>query len=193
MKLIVTFSVTSFFGLTFIRLMCELVFIYQKGIEGMNKIFNAGVLSALLAAYVLTGCEGTTTGEREFQIPVAASEDGNYGPVLIQLSPDMSPVAINFKAQHGEDPAEIGKWNSYQASLSRSGSVVASGVFNINHTGTPDTPMGATYVIQTMLKVVSPEAGEYELRVTPVKPVEVRLTQTEIEVRKNIQTGPANP
>ncbi|NWG39751.1 MAG: hypothetical protein HXY27_07280 [Hydrogenophilaceae bacterium] len=159
----------------------------------MNNIFNAGVLSAVLAAFVLAGCEGVTTGERDFQIPVAASEDGSFGPVLIKLSPDMSPVAINFKAQHGDDPAEIGKWNSYRASLSRNGSVVASGSFNINHSGTIDSPMGATYVTQTMLKVMSPETGEYELHILPLKPVEVTLTHTEIEVRKNIQTAPANP
>lgn len=163
------------------------------GNERMNKILNARALSALLAAFALTGCEGVTTGERDFQIPVAASEDGSFGPVLIQLSPDMLPVAINFRAQHGDDPAEIGKWNSYQASLSRNGSVVASGVFNINHTGSPDSPMGATYVTQTMLKLMSPETGEYELRISPIKPVEIALTHTEIEVRKNIQTGPANP
>jgi hypothetical protein len=163
------------------------------GNERMKKIFDAGVLSAVLAALVLAGCEGATTGTQEFKIPVAASEDGSFGPVLIQLSPDMSPVAINFKAQHGDDPAEIGKWNSYQASLSRNGSVVTSSVFNINHTGTIDSPMGATYVTQTMLKVMSPETGEYELRISPVKPVEVTLTHTEIEVRKNIQMGPATP
>jgi len=159
----------------------------------MKKMLKAGVMSALLAAFVLPGCEGVTTGEREFQIPVAASADGSFGPVLIQLSPDMSPVAINFKAQHGDDPSEFGKWNSYQASLSRNGSVVTSGVFNINHTGTIDSPMGATYVTQTMLKLMSPETGEYELRISPIKPVEVTLTRTEIEVRKNIQTGAMNP
>jgi hypothetical protein len=105
----------------------------------------------------------------------------------------MSPVAINFKAQHGDDPSEFGKWNSYQASLSRNGEMVASGVFTINHTGTIDSPMGATYVMQTMLRVIPPEAGEYELRVTPSKSVGVTLTHTEIEVRKNIQTGTSKP
>lgn len=159
----------------------------------MTRVLNTSVGWAVLAAFVLAGCEGVTTGERDFLIPVAASEDGSFGPVLIQLSPDMSPVAINFKAQHGDDPNEIGKWNAYQASLSRNGTIVASSVFNINHTGTIDSPMGATYVTQTMLRVISPEAGEYELRVTPAKPVEVTLTHTDIEVRKNIQMGPANP
>jgi hypothetical protein len=71
--------------------------------------------------------------------------------------------------------------------------VVASGSFNINHSGTIDSPMGATYVTQTMLKVMSPETGEYELHILPLKPVEVTLTHTEIEVRKNIQTAPASP
>ncbi len=159
----------------------------------MTGILNTSVGWAVLVAFVLAGCEGVTTGERDFLIPVEASEDGSIGPVLIQLSPDMSPVAINFKAQHGDDPNEIGKWNAYQASLSRNGSVVASGMFNINHTGTIDSPMGATYVTQTMLRVISPETGEYELRITPAKPVEVTLTHTEIEVRRNIQMGPANP
>lgn len=157
------------------------------------KIHQRVAALLALAALGLAGCEGTTTGQQDFQIPVAANADGGFGPVLIQLSPDMSPVAINLKAQHGDDPSEAGKWNSYQASLSRSGSVVASGVFNINHTGSPDAPMGATYVTQTMLKLMSPEAGEYELRITPIKPVEVALTHTEIEVRKNIQIGPTTP
>jgi hypothetical protein len=63
----------------------------------------------------------------------------------------MAPVAINFRARHGDDPAEVGKWNSYHAALSKDGLAVASGTFNINNTGTQDTPEGAPYLLRNML------------------------------------------
>lgn len=158
----------------------------------MNLIHRT-VFAMVLAGFGLAGCEGVVTGEREIVIPVTADDSGAYGPVTITLSPEMSPIAINLKAQHGDDPAEVGKWNTYHATLSRNGSVVVEGVFNINHTGTPDTPMGATYVTQTMLRVMSPEAGDYDLRIVPAKPLEIKLTHTEVEVRRNVRIGPGNP
>ncbi len=135
----------------------------------MNVIYRT-VFAMAISGFSLMGCEGAVTGEREKVIPLTADESGAYGPAVITLSPDMSPIAINFKAQHGDDPAEIGKWNSYHATLSRNAAVVADAVFNINHTGTPDTPMGATYVTQTMFRVMSSEAGDYELRIVRRSP-----------------------
>lgn len=142
-------------------------------------------VAALLVA--LGGCDGLMTGEEVETLPLTENSASGYEPVTITLTPEMSPVALNFRAEHGSDPSEVNRWNSYLATLSRDGREVASGQFNINHTGSEDAPMGASYIMRTMLTAWPEQAGEYTLTITPTKMVEVKLLRTQIEVRRNVR------
>ncbi len=145
------------------------------------------ILPMLAAALAMTGCDEIVTGEKAQSVAVSENDAGGYGPILLALTPDMAPVAINFRAEHGDDPAEFAKWNSYRATLSKDGQEVATGQFNVNHTGSIDSPQGSPYLIENMLTVHPAEAGDYELSITPTKPVEVKLTGTQLEVRRNVR------
>ncbi len=145
------------------------------------------ILPLLTAALAMTGCDEIVTGEKAQSVAVSENDAGGYGPILLALTPDMAPVAINFRAEHGDDPAEFGKWNSYRATLSMNGQEVATGQFNVNHTGSIDSPQGSPYLIENMLTVHPGEAGDYRLAITPTKPVEVELTGTQVEVRRNVR------
>lgn len=157
----------------------------------MIAIRNIFIPALAAAALAMAGCDELATGEKVQSLSVSENEAGGYGPVLLTLTPDMSPVAINFRAEHGDDPAEIGKWNSYRAALHKDGQEVASGQFNLNRTGTTDAPQGSPYLLHNMLTVSPSEAGDYELVITPTQPVEVRLTATQIEVRRNVRSDDA--
>ena len=153
----------------------------------MIAIRNVLIPALLAAALALAGCDEVVTGEQVHAFPVGENDMGGYGPILLQLTPDMSPVAINFRARHGDDPAEFDKWNSYRATLSKDGQVVAIGQFNVNHTGSIDSPQGSRYLAQNMMTLNPSEAGDYELIITPAKSSEVKLTDTQVEVRRNVQ------
>jgi len=153
----------------------------------MIAIRNVLILPLLASVLAMTGCDEIVTGEKAQSVAVSENDAGGYGPILLALTPDMAPVAINFRAEHGDDPAELGKWNSYRATLSLDGQQVAAGQFNINHTGSIDSPQGSPYLIENMLTVYPAEAGDYELSITPTKPVEVKLTGTQVEVRRNVR------
>jgi hypothetical protein len=147
-------------------------------------------IPALLAATLLAaGCDAIFTGEKVVSIPVTASDAGGYGPVALTLTPDMAPVAINFRAEHGSDPAELGKWNTYRAALAKDGVEVAAAQFSLNQTGTSETPQGSPYLVEHMLTLYPAEAGAYELTITPSRPVEVRLGGTEVQVRRNVRNS----
>lgn len=152
---------------------------------------NVLILPLLASMLAMTGCDQVVTGERAQSIDVSENDTGGYGPILLALTQDMAPVAINFRAEHGDDPAEIGKWNSYRATLSMDGQEVATGQFNVNHTGSIDSPQGSPYLVQNMLTVHPGEAGDYTLSITPTKPVEVTLTGTRVEVRRNVRSDDA--
>ena len=152
---------------------------------------NFLILPLLVVVLAMTGCDEIVTGERAQSVDVSENDAGGYGPIFLALTPDMAPVAINFRAEHGDDPAEIGKWNSYLATLSMNGQKVAAGQFNINHTGSIDSPQGSPYLVQNMLAVHPGEAGDYTLSITPTKPVEVTLTGTRVEVRRNVRSNDA--
>ncbi len=152
-----------------------------------TRNFLVAALGVAAVALFLAGCEKLYTGEALPILAVSENEAGGYGPVIFALAPEMSPVAINFSARHGYDPSELDKWNDYRATLSRNGQEIAAGLFSINHTGTLDMPDGSPYIIDNMLTVRVDEPGDYELVITPTKPVEVKLHDTRIEVRRNIQ------
>ena len=142
------------------------------------------------AALLVAGCEEIVTGAHVQSIEVAENADGGYGPVTLALTPEMAPVAINFRAEHGVDATEVGKWNTYQALLIKDGAVVATGQFHINYTGTLDSPQGAPYLVENVMTIHPGEAGVYELTIMPTKPVEIRLSGAEVHVRRNVQETP---
>lgn len=143
-----------------------------------------------LAVMALVACEGTSTGEKAESIPVESNIQGGYGPLKVNLTTEMSPVALNLRAEHGVDASAAGRWNTYRATLSRAGTVVGSAEFHVNYTGGAEGQMGAAYQVKTMLITPIGESGEYDLVVTPVKPNEVKLTNTRIEIRRNVQLPP---
>lgn len=157
----------------------------------MIAIRNFLIPVLVAAALVMAGCDEIVTGEKAQSLPVSENDAGGYGPILLTLTPEMAPVAINFRAQHGDDPAELGRWNTYRATLSKDGQEVAAGQFNINHTGTIDSPQGSPYLVHNMLTVQPSVAGDYELVITPTKPVEVKLSDTRVEVRRNVRDDDA--
>lgn len=160
------------------------------GVFGKRR--GAWLGAACAAALLLLGCEGVMTGAAVESVAVEAEADGGFKPLRLTLTAEMSPVALNLRAEHGSEPHEMGRWNRYRATLSRAGTAVASGEFNINNTATPDG-VTAPYAVQTMLITRIGESGEYELTIRPVKPVEVALKGVRVEVRRNVQEPPALP
>jgi len=144
-------------------------------------IAGAGITAALVA------CEGTVTGTKALTVPLQAEASGGFAPIKITLTPDMSPVALNFRAEQTLAPSEAGKWNRYAAVISQNGSVRAQGEFNFNYTGSGDTSQGSTEQTQTMMMFTLAESGEFDLAIKPVKPVDVTLKNARLEARKNIQ------
>jgi hypothetical protein len=151
-------------------------------------------IMAFLAG-VLTACEGVMTGTEVARVPLQAAEGGPagaYAPVKLDLGPDMNPVAINFRADFTQDPAEFGKWNTYRASLSRDGKVIVARTFNVNHpTANPDNAAPPpTASVNTLFIVDVQSGGEYELTLTPVSPVAIVLNNAQVDARRNVQRPP---
>lgn len=155
----------------------------------MAAVRNILMLPLLVTALALAGCEEIVTGQPVDVIAISANEAGEYGPVALTLTPDMAPVAINFRAEHGVDATEVGKWNTYHATLTQGGVIVATGQFHINYTGTHDSPQGAPYLVENVMTIHPGKAGEYELTIMPIRPVEIKLSGTQVEVRRNVQEG----
>ncbi len=149
------------------------------------------IAGCLLLAAIFVGCDGVATGEKVYSEAISESANGGYGPVKLSLTPQMSPVAVNLRAEQAINAADAGKWNTYLATLSFNGHEVAASKFNINYSGTADGQVGTPYALQNMLTAKIVEAGVYELTVVPVKPNQIKLTNVRIEMRRNVQ-GNAN-
>lgn len=147
---------------------------------------STAVAAALLA---LAACEGVVTGQQVSTQPLTQNEDGSFEPVRLQLSPEMNPVAINFKGTTIAHPNESERWNAYVANLARNGASIASSSFNINNPGTRDNDHGGQFA-QTLFFVTVPEAGEYELTLGVTKPKEITIQSPTLEVRRNTQPAP---
>lgn len=156
----------------------------------------AGVV--FLAGF-LAGCEGVVTGTEIARVPLQAAESsaggaaGSYAPVKFVLSPEMNPVAVNFRADFTQHPAEYGKWNTYRATLTRGGTVIAARSFNVNHPAAagPDSSLPPpNAAIHTLFYVDVQSAGEYELTITTVTPVVVTLSNAQADARRNVQRPP---
>lgn len=162
----------------------------------MRKLRLTNLVAGLvLAAGVLGGCEGVTTGTEVANVPLQAAESGDkgaYAPVKFTLSAEMNPLAFNLRADFSLDAMEFGKWNSYRAVLTQNGTTVASRNINVNHPqsspqGEAPPPSGT---VHTLFYVDVPGSGEYELTVTPTKPVVITLKEPRVDVRRNVQRPP---
>ncbi len=145
--------------------------------------------SLLAGGAMLLGCEGTVTGTKAESIVLLSDGSGGYAPVKINLKPEMSPVALNFRGEHDIDASSSGKWNRYRATLAKGGVVLSTGEFNFNYTGGGDGQPGAPYQVQTMMMFTFNETGEFELTIKPIKSVEVTVRNARAEVRQNIQVN----
>lgn len=154
---------------------------------------RARIAVAMLAIFCwLAGCEGVTTGREVARVSLQADANGSYIPVKFNLGPDMNPVALNFRADFSQNPAEFGKYNTYRTTLSKDGSMVATRTININYpVGNPqDSAPPPTQTIHTLFYVDVQSAGEYELTITPIKPTEVTLSNAQVDARRNVQRPP---
>src|SRR5262245_27530003 len=152
---------------------------------------------SVLAIFVLVlmGCKGVVTGTEVTRVPLQAADGtaGAYVPIKINLRPDMNPIAINFRADLTQNPAEYGKWNTYRAALSKDGNSVVARTFNVNHPAAPggdSSPPPPSPFIHTLFIVEIQKAGEYELVIAPVSPTAITLQNAQIDVRRNVQRPP---
>lgn len=168
----------------------------MKAWRGWRELRAAARLLLLtgMLAGALAGCEGVVTGAEIARVPLQPAEGGAagaYAPVKFTLSADMNPVAFNFRADFTMNSSEFGKWNTYQATLSKDGNAVVTRTFNVNHPasasdGSPPPPSSAIHT----LFLVDVQGGEYELTITPAKPVAVTLTNAHADARRNVQRPP---
>ncbi|MBL8385376.1 MAG: hypothetical protein JNM90_20000 [Burkholderiales bacterium] len=143
-------------------------------------------LPALLAGLLSAGCDGLFTGENVARFPLSEAAGGGYAPLRLTLGPEMNPIALNLHAEYAASDAEAGKWNSYRATLSRGGSRIATGDFNVNNTSSPSSQSGQA-VSRTMLVVEVGEVGDYEITIVPTAPIAVTLHKAQVELRRNIR------
>jgi hypothetical protein len=149
----------------------------------------------LLLAGWLSGCEGVVSGTEVARVALQAADGGpagRYAPVTFTLSPQMSPVAVNFRTDFTMNVTEAGKWNTYRATLSKDGNVIAARNFNVNHpASSPDnSPPAPTSAIHTLFYVDVQSAGDYEVAIVPVTPVAVTLKDAQVDARRNVQRPP---
>ena len=113
-------------------------------------------------------------------------------PTSAALSPEMNPLAFNFRADFTQNPAEFGKWNTYRVTLTRGGAAVASRTININHpqsSAQGSAPPPAS-TVHTLFYVDVQSAGDYELTIVPVAPVAITLNNAQVDARRNVQRPP---
>jgi hypothetical protein len=157
----------------------------------MRALTGIAVLG--MVAGLLAGCEGTVTGTEVVRMELQpAAERGAYAPVKFNLSTDMNPVAINFRADFIQEATEFGKWNTYRVALTQNGATVASRNMNVNHPqnnpqGDAPPPSGT---VHTLFITDIQASGEYELTITPVTPVSVTLKDARVDVRRNVARPP---
>ncbi|HMM54737.1 MAG TPA: hypothetical protein PKC23_06950 [Candidatus Desulfobacillus sp.] len=149
-----------------------------------KALLGAGIVAA---SWLLAGCEAIFTGATVETRALEAEAGGGFRPVTFRLEPEMSPVALNFRAELGNHPEEAGKWNAYAATLTRDGATVASGSFNVNYTGTVELPPANPDLVMVMLTTPVENGGEYQLTIRPLGPVEVTLQNPRVELRRNVE------
>ena len=142
-------------------------------------------IPALVLSLLAAACDGLFTGEQVARFPLQVRA-GGYAPLTVTLGPDMNPIALNLQAAYAANAVEAGKWNSYRATLSKSGAPVATGTFQVNNTSTPMSE-SAQVISRTMLVIEVAEVGDYELLIDLTAPVAVTLENPQLELRRNIR------
>jgi hypothetical protein len=141
------------------------------------------------ACVMLVACEGLVSGDQASTHALTQNADGGFEPITLDLTPEMTPVAINFKGMTVANLAENSRWNTYDARLAHGDTVVATKTVTINNTGAGNHPQGGAFA-HTLFFVTIPEAGEYRLTLEPARPREITIEEPSIEVRRNTQPPP---
>lgn len=147
-------------------------------------------LFTLPIAALLGACEGLFTGDEVARIGLQPGADGGYAPVKLTLAPDMNPVSLNLHAEFTTDVTQAGRWNTYRATLTKDGAMVFTREFSINYPGTVESSPAQGSVAHVMMIVDIVAAGEHELAIVPVKPVEVVLNAPQAVARSKVQRPP---
>lgn len=155
--------------------------------SALTRVLRCLLLAA--ACTLLPACEGLFTGEQASSQPLSQNEDGSFAPVTLTLSPEMNPVAVNFKGMTVADQAENSRWNTYEARLVRGDTVIATKRVTINNTGAGTNAQGGPFA-HTLFFVTVPEAGEYRLTLELAGPREITIEEPSLEVRRNTQPPP---
>lgn len=138
---------------------------------------------------LLVACEGLVTGNQASTHALTQNTDGSFAPVTLELTPEMNPVAVNFKGMTVANQEENSRWNTYTARLARGDSVIATKSVTINNTGAGNNPQGGPFA-HTLFFVTVPEAGEYQLTLELARPREITIEEPRIEIRRNTQPPP---
>jgi hypothetical protein len=155
--------------------------------SALTNVFRFLLLTASCA--LLVACEGLVTGDQASTHVLTQNADGSFEPITLNLSPEMNPVAINFKGMTVANQDENSRWNTYDARLARGDSVIATKSVTINNTGAGDQPEGGPFA-HTLFFVTVPEAGEYQLTIAVTRTREITIDEPSIEVRRNTQPPP---
>lgn len=155
------------------------------------KLPNRALRHLLFASscVLLAACEGLVTGDQASSHALTQNPDGSFAPVTLTLTPEMNPVAVNFKGMTVANQEENSRWNTYNARLARGDSVIATKSVTINNTGAGNNPQGGPFA-HTLFFVTVPEAGEYQLTLEPARPREITIEEPSIEIRRNTQPPP---
>ena len=100
----------------------------------------------------------------------------------------MNPIALNLHAKYGASAAEAGKWNTYLATLGKSGSAIAEKSFHVNNTSTADNPTSQS-ISRTMMVIEVTEVADYELVIDAAGPTNVTLEDAQLELRKKVRVA----
>lgn len=161
----------------------------------MRALFGAAVLGLGAILSLLAGCEGTTTGQPIANVALQPGEGNSYAPVKLNVTTDMNPIAVNFRADFSDNFNDFGKFNVYRVALSHGGNVVESRSFNVNHPQTrplsgdnSDRPPPSAGYVRTVFTTDVQASGEYEITITAVQR-DITISNASVEVRRNVARG----
>jgi hypothetical protein len=152
----------------------------MKNASVFVKVIAMGFFASFLAA-----CDAFVTGEQVARFPMTM-KDGGAATVKVALGPDMNPVALNFRAEYPQASQSGGKFNNYSAVLKLGDKEISRNQFTVSGIGNQEATSATPYAQSQIMVVQATEIGDYELTITPTKPLEVPLGKLEVELRKNI-------
>jgi hypothetical protein len=119
--------------------------------------------------------------------PVATAAGGRLEPVLLSLSPDMSPVRLILRVSADHGPSYTGAptaapRNRYRAAVTREGQVVAESVFELVANTLESSFQEFAEVLAT-LRIDAP--GAYGVQIEETGKPQMRVTAASLELRRN--------